>query len=339
MFRDPDPGLMHAAIFWGFVILTIGTADRVLFGLSQAHHRLAGRWLAVAPAAARLRTCSRWASSFGVGWALARRLVARPRAPDAVARRADHPAAHRRRGRDRAAGRGVPAGRATATPTPPGTSWPTRLSVVFGGLAPEAQLAGLRASSAGRTSLLVCFFLVYLPRSKHLHIATAFFNTALRKLKPRGELPAMDLEAETARFGVKTIEDLSLEGPARRLHLHRVRPLPGRLPGLGDGQAAQPQDADHGPARDVGRGGAGVGLLPLIPFIRARTRPASRPARRAPTPWPAHRRHGHPLRRGLGLRHLRRLRRGLPGAHRARRQDRRPAPQPGPRGVRASRPS
>ena len=56
---------------------------------------------------------------------------------------------------------------------------------------------------------VVCYFLVYLPRSKHLHIATAFFNAALRKLKPRGELPAMDLEAETARFGVKTIEDLA----------------------------------------------------------------------------------------------------------------------------------
>ena len=32
MFRDPTAGLMHAAIFWGFVILTIGTVDRLLFG-------------------------------------------------------------------------------------------------------------------------------------------------------------------------------------------------------------------------------------------------------------------------------------------------------------------
>jgi ferredoxin len=58
--------------------------------------------------------------------------------------------------------------------------------------------------------LLVSGFLVYLPRSKHLHIVTAFFNAALRKLRPRGELPAMDLESEdVARFGVKTIEDLN----------------------------------------------------------------------------------------------------------------------------------
>src|SRR4051812_31834644 len=33
MFRDLDAGLLHAAIFWGFVILTVGTADRVTFGL------------------------------------------------------------------------------------------------------------------------------------------------------------------------------------------------------------------------------------------------------------------------------------------------------------------
>jgi Fe-S oxidoreductase len=57
--------------------------------------------------------------------------------------------------------------------------------------------------------LLVCAFLVYLPRSKHLHIATSFFNAFFRKLRPRGELPPMDLEAEAARFGVKTIEDLA----------------------------------------------------------------------------------------------------------------------------------
>src|SRR4051812_10257782 len=33
MFRDLDAGIMHATIFWGFVILTVGTADRVSFGL------------------------------------------------------------------------------------------------------------------------------------------------------------------------------------------------------------------------------------------------------------------------------------------------------------------
>ena len=56
--------------------------------------------------------------------------------------------------------------------------------------------------------LLVAAFLVYLPRSKHLHIATAFPNIWFRKLRPRGELPVMDLEREDATFGLKTLEDL-----------------------------------------------------------------------------------------------------------------------------------
>ena len=41
----PAAGLMHAAIFWGFVVLTIGSADRVAFGLVHAVLALA-RWMA-----------------------------------------------------------------------------------------------------------------------------------------------------------------------------------------------------------------------------------------------------------------------------------------------------
>ena len=35
MFKDPRAGLMHAGIFWGFVLLTVGTADIVTGGLIQ----------------------------------------------------------------------------------------------------------------------------------------------------------------------------------------------------------------------------------------------------------------------------------------------------------------
>ncbi len=36
MFKDPRAGLMHFRIFWGFVLLTIGTANVVTGGLVQA---------------------------------------------------------------------------------------------------------------------------------------------------------------------------------------------------------------------------------------------------------------------------------------------------------------
>ncbi len=55
---------------------------------------------------------------------------------------------------------------------------------------------------------LVAAFLCYLPFSKHLHIATSFPNVWFRKLAPRGELPKMDLEDESATFGLKTLQDL-----------------------------------------------------------------------------------------------------------------------------------
>jgi Fe-S oxidoreductase len=55
---------------------------------------------------------------------------------------------------------------------------------------------------------LVAAFLVYLPFSKHLHIATSFPNIWYRKLAPRGELPRMDLEREDATFGLKSLQDL-----------------------------------------------------------------------------------------------------------------------------------
>jgi Fe-S oxidoreductase len=56
--------------------------------------------------------------------------------------------------------------------------------------------------------LIVAAFLIYLPFSKHLHIATSFPNIYFRKLRPRGELPQMDLENEDATFGVRTLADL-----------------------------------------------------------------------------------------------------------------------------------
>ena len=121
-----------------------------------------------------------------------------------------------------------------------------------------------------------------------------------------------------------------LEGRPRRLHVHRVRALPGCLPGLQHGQAAQPQGADHGhPPRGRGRRGrpaADPQLAVRAHHLRPR-RPPHAGRRRPPA-----RGRGHPVRRGVGLPHLRRVRGGLPGRHRARGQDRRPAAEPRPGG-------
>ena len=207
MFREPDAGLLHAAIFWGFVILTIGTADRVSFGL--VHAVLAWPfdgwlWRLLLPVQNLLVVGVLGACA----WALGRRMILRPRrltlSRDALAILVliggvvltELLAEAFRLGQY-----GDPDAAWSVVANPLGQF----LARIFPPDVMQAEYAVFFAANV----LLVSYFLVYLPRSKHLHIATAFFNIAFRKLRPRGELPPMDLEAETARFGVRTIEDLS----------------------------------------------------------------------------------------------------------------------------------
>ncbi len=56
--------------------------------------------------------------------------------------------------------------------------------------------------------VVMAAFLLYIPTNKHFHVYTVFVNVWFRKLAPRGELPKMDLEDETATFGLKTLQDL-----------------------------------------------------------------------------------------------------------------------------------
>ena len=109
---------MHAAIFWGFVILTIGTLDRVTFGAVHDGRRPGrstagcGGCYARAPEPDGRR---------GPGRASRARSSAAPRGPaappDAVARRAADPAADRRRGGSPSCSRRPSGSPATATRT------------------------------------------------------------------------------------------------------------------------------------------------------------------------------------------------------------------------------
>ena len=139
---------------------------------------------------------------------------------------------------------------------------------------------------------------------------------------------------------------LHLEGDAGLHHLHRVRAVPEPVPGLEHRQAAQPEDADHGPAGPPVRQGpvparradrerdrprlrrpaaqrrAGLGVR-LRPHRGHQRRPGAPPAGRHPRGG-----RGHRPRRPVELHQLRRLRRAVPGRHRARRPHPRHAPLP-----------
>jgi len=58
--------------------------------------------------------------------------------------------------------------------------------------------------------VLIFAFLNYLPYSKHLHILASVPNVFFSTLKPYGEIPRLDLEAENVeKFGASDVEDLT----------------------------------------------------------------------------------------------------------------------------------
>jgi Fe-S oxidoreductase len=203
MFRDARAGLMHLAIFWGFVALTVGTADIITGGLVQA---IVG-WPAdgaLWTALTALQNVAAVGVLMAVGYAGWRRLVTRPRR-----------LALTRGALVILALIGGVVGAELAAMALGAARWGDRP----GAIVANALAAPLRTIDPGLLQVgfavcwwahvvLVAAFICYLPGSKHLHIATSFFNVYLRKLAPRGQLPAMDLEAEGGTFGVRTIADL-----------------------------------------------------------------------------------------------------------------------------------
>jgi Fe-S oxidoreductase len=204
MFKDLRAALMHWGIFWGFVLLTVGTANAVTGGLVQGvlSWPFDGLLWAIVSA---LQNVVAVIVMVSIGYAFFRRLVTRPArltySTDALiilaliggvvatelltqafefARYGDQPGAFI----------------ASALAVPLRSSLPAALL--------EAGFVVLWWAHIA----LVAQFLVYLPFSKHLHIVTSFFNIYFRKLAPRGELPAMDLEREDATFGLRTLQDL-----------------------------------------------------------------------------------------------------------------------------------
>lgn len=83
------------------------------------------------------------------------------------------------------------------------------LSQMFSGL-PEKTLKGWYNFFWWGHALVILGFLVYIPFSKHLHILGAIPNVFFRRFRPFGELTKMDLEDETVEtYGVGKIEEFT----------------------------------------------------------------------------------------------------------------------------------
>jgi len=204
MFRDLRVGLMHYAIFAAFVVLSLGTANAATGGVPEA---VLTAPLGGAPWAALLlaRNVVAVLAAVAVVYALLRRLVVRParltlsRSGIVILLLI---------GGIVLADLGALAYEAALYGPLPGAVLTNAVGAALAG-ADRGLLGALFAAHWWAHVALVAVFLAWLPTTKHLHVVTSFFNVYLRKLEPRGALPPMDLEADDATYGLRTLADLS----------------------------------------------------------------------------------------------------------------------------------
>jgi Fe-S oxidoreductase/nitrate reductase gamma subunit len=212
--RDPVAGPLHALVFWGFVVLTVGSVEILAAGVfpALAFHR----WLPSGPY--RLFVLSQEGFAIFVLIAvtvlLYRRIVVKPA---------------------RLQGDNVHSGDAIlilsmiaglmitlifasafdriVEPRLPMAVQPVSapVAMALAWLSPEAAAQG-REISWWSHALLILVFLNYLPYSKHLHVIVSLPNTYLSNTSGPGLIGAMkpmDLEAETEQFGASDVMHLT----------------------------------------------------------------------------------------------------------------------------------
>ena len=200
------PGLMHAAIFWGFLVL-FPTIVIAMIGAVDPHSTLP--WLGAQGWYAFLVDLFAFLVFAGVVTAFVIRKIVRPRrfvgshlgeadlilgliagivvtlvlwhASQIALGFNDYPA-----------------------------SW-APLSGAVAALLPRAALPYLERIAVWAHVLIILSFLVYLPYSKHLHILVAAFNVYFGKMRPRGTLEKVDFEKPDTevRFGAARATDLT----------------------------------------------------------------------------------------------------------------------------------
>lgn len=275
MFKDVRAGLMHAGIFWGFVLLTIGTADIVTGGLIQTALRApfdGVLWVAISA----MQNVVALIVLISIGWAYLRRLVTRP--------------SRLTFNRDALVILGMIGG-VVATELLAQVFEVARFGEIGGAFVSNALAVPLRGLDSSTLEAafavlwwghigLVAAFLCYLPFSKHLHIATSFPNILFRKLAPRGELPQMDLEDETATFGLKTLADLGWKDLLDGFTCTECGRCQAACPAWATGKPLNPKTFIMG-IRDMSVDAEhGIDLIPNSPIVREtygleNTRPAA----------------------------------------------------------------
>ena len=184
IFRDSVAGPMHAAIFWGFGVLTVGTVEMLVAGVAPGFS--VAPWLPPALYRFYLLSQDLWGVLVlgAVSFALFRRLTRRvPRLLGAEAH-----------------------------PNDPLLilSWIGALMVTM--FLAHGATGGWHELFWWSHALLVLGFLNYLPYSKHLHVVASLPNVFLSNTSGPGVVGAMapmDLEGDLAAFGAHDVTELS----------------------------------------------------------------------------------------------------------------------------------
>jgi Fe-S oxidoreductase/nitrate reductase gamma subunit len=264
MFKDARAGLMHAGIFWGFVLLTVGTANIVTGGIIQAVISIPFDgllWVLVSA----MQNVVAVIVLVSIGWAFLRRLVTKPKR---LTYNRDALVILSMIG-------GVVATELLAQVFEVAAHGEIEGAFISNALAvPLRAVLSASALDVGFAVLwwghiaLVAAFLCYLPFSKHLHIATSFPNIWFRKLAPRGELPKMDLEADDPQFGLRTLQDLGWKDLLDGFTCTECGRCQEACPAYNTGKPLNPKTFIMG-IRDMSvEAEHGIDLIPNSPIVR-----------------------------------------------------------------------
>jgi len=263
MFKDPGAAVMHAGIFWGFVLLTIGTADIVTGGIMQTVLKIPADGIIWAAISAMQNIVAVIVLA-SISWAYYRRLVLKP--------------ARLTLNRDALIALGLIGGvvatellaqifQVAAYGDIPGAFISNAVAVPFASLSPEVLQAVFAIMWWAHIALVAAFF-CYLPFSKHLHIATVFPNVFFRKLAPRGELPKLDLEDENATFGLKTLQDLGWKDLLDGFTCTECGRCQQACPAYNTGKPLNPKELIMGIRHMSVNAEQGIDIIPNSPIVR-----------------------------------------------------------------------
>ena len=212
--REPAAGIMHATIFWGFIVLTAGTVEIFIQGVFADFSYEPFLWHPLYVLYAGSQDAFALLVLAAVVFAYYRRLVVHPRRLEGD--RIEHLDAYVILGMIGALMVTLLLANAFLFVAQPNAVGPAKLvsravAVPFRTLSTPAAVRAY-IGFWWLHVLIVLAFLNYLPYSKHLHVVSSLINVYFSNTSWAGERAAMrpmDLEAESETFGAADVEQLT----------------------------------------------------------------------------------------------------------------------------------